>query len=70
MPGARDFYRAIAVIALVALLPWLAAWMKGGSLFGFPGGAFVMLLAAPLLLIFMTGGAAHEAEPDPDEPHG
>lgn len=62
-------YRILAVIAVVALMPWVAGWLPERSAFGFPWAAFVVLLAGPLLLIALAGGSDRIADDDePDNP--
>jgi len=56
----------MAVIGLVALLPWIAGWLSGGSVLGLPSAAFVMLIAGPVLLIVLAGGAARDSDADSD----
>jgi len=66
MPDVTDLYRGLAIIGLVALLPWIAGWWPGGSVLGFPFAAFVILLAGPVLLIVLAGGVAPDSDADPD----
>jgi len=63
MPHNRDLLRGLTVLLLVLLLPWLGIWLSGGSAFGFPSGAFLLLLGGPVLLIAMAHPAT-EAETD------
>ncbi len=68
MPGTLEFCKGIAVVAFVLLLPWIAGWFDGASLFGFPGSAFILLLAGPLCLIALAGGGAQGSGAEHDRP--
>ncbi len=59
-------YRMLAVIAVVILMPVVAGWLPGASLFGFPWAAFILLLGGPLLLIALAGGSAPAGDDEPD----
>jgi len=58
----------LAVVAVVVLMPWMAGWLPGTSAFGFPWAAFVMLLAGPILLIPLAGGADRSRDDEHDSP--
>lgn len=62
MPDNKDFFRGLAIIALIAALPWLSGVWPGGSLFGMPFAAFLPLLAVPVGLIALVRAARDEED--------
>lgn len=60
--------RALAVIGLVTLQPWIADWLPDWSAFGFPWPDFALLILVPLLLVPLSAVEDEAEDAGTDEP--